>query len=659
MAYHAQVAIPALGGLYVRNIDDCLPDQAFAEFDNSTNVALSAVSWAHLLCDSPIGDLKPHRLIDRFLRDLRHDIKTTIISFASLWDEIVSHSHVTPSDIPPELMAGCKRTPIFREILQYFRSGDGELFGFISTFLLFGKKLYFEDPTFHSTSLRGWIENEQRLNTVQPNKAVLQDLRAICSWILAEWEEEHFLPLHGGGSCSNSKPTIQSKERSHKLPAILHDVIVENKLHLRSVYDMFELGVDGFNDASRTSKLLFVPKDLRKSRTICMEPVSLQWFQQGIRLWLEKAIALGPMGRNIPLKDQSQNRALAQYGSLSSLVDTIDLSSASDLVHTDLVEAIFPPRIFQYLIASRSSHTDVGGVCSVKLTKFAPMGSALCFPVQSIIYSAVVALASIYWRHGNEISGSFSAAEVPYLYHTSVDSTSLRPKYGRLIACSIFGDDIITDHRITSSTITLLQDLGFIPNVEKSFIGDVPFRESCGGFYLNGKDVTPLRFKGIQALPNGSVDVVKSLSSLIELANLALDRGYYNLRSALIQLILHADFDGVYKTSSGINPILFSSHDDKDTSFSLRAQLPRNPHLLFDFEEGRRGSNSIRFQRIEVRSVAPAIANSETLSYDYEGYLHSAWWRGKTTEVPQLEAGLGISRLDDQKMAIKWRWTPA
>jgi len=56
---------------------------------------------------------------------------------------------------------------------------------------------------------------------------------------------------------------------------------------------------------------------------------------------------------------------------------------------------------------------------------------------------------------------------------------------------SVFGDDIVLPTYLAGTLMELLGDVNFIVNNEKSFTsGD--FRESCGGDYRAGKDVTPV-----------------------------------------------------------------------------------------------------------------------------------------------------------------------
>jgi hypothetical protein len=73
---------------------------------------------------------------------------------------------------------------------------------------------------------------------------------------------------------------------------------------------------------------------------------------------------------------------------------------------------------------------------------------------------------------------------------------------------SVYGDDIICPQEITSLVIWALEYFGFQVNTEKSCI-DGPYRESCGGHYRNGYDITPFYIR----------KPIERLTDLIDIAN--------------------------------------------------------------------------------------------------------------------------------------------
>lgn len=107
------------------------------------------------------------------------------------------------------------------------------------------------------------------------------------------------------------------------------------------------------------------------------------------------------------------------------------------------------------------------------MTKFAPMGSACCFPIEAAIFWAL-AIAAMYPSTKAIYSAFFHrrARQIPHMERVSV-----------------FGDDIIIPNRYAESYCTLLEDLGLTVNHTKSYTSG-PFRESCGADYYDGTDVS-------------------------------------------------------------------------------------------------------------------------------------------------------------------------
>lgn len=252
----------------------------------------------------------------------------------------------------------------------------------------------------------------------------------------------------------------------------------------------------------RISQTIFVPKSYKTFRTISMEPTTLQYFQQGVWKVIDGHVSRDKYLRNhIGFHDQSRNRVLAQRGSLSRNYATLDLSSASDLVGYELVKKVFKGTwLLRYLVTLRSQKTCLPDGRILKLRKFAPMGSSLCFPVETIIFAAICEFVT----RGLGFSGDYS----------------------------VFGDDIIVPTNCVERVVDLLTSLGFVVNHKKSF-SDVTcwFRESCGGEYIDGVDVTPVRISRKYA----SQDDVVRFTKLISLANNAYRKNYYALRYCFLK----------------------------------------------------------------------------------------------------------------------------
>lgn len=227
------------------------------------------------------------------------------------------------------------------------------------------------------------------------------------------------------------------------------------------------------NDAK--SRVTFVPKTATAVRSISVEPVVLQFEQQRYNSILRESIKRCDILSNcLDLSDQSKNKELALIGSRTGAWSTLDLSSASDLLSLSLVKEIIggvSADLLDGLIGCRSPSYEYDGV-SYPMKKYAGMGNATTFPVQSICFS-VIAIAAI-------LNHAFSEQR----------------RRGNLVAYAsscirIYGDDIIVKSEYTHVVVDLLERFGLKLNRHKSFWTG-KFRESCGCDAYDGVDVTPV-----------------------------------------------------------------------------------------------------------------------------------------------------------------------
>lgn len=220
-----------------------------------------------------------------------------------------------------------------------------------------------------------------------------------------------------------------------------------------------------------TSRLLTVPKDSRGPRIICCEPVELMYIQQGVARDLMYYIEHHDYTKgHVNFVDQTINNRLVLEASASLEWATIDLSDASDRVGVALVQYLFPEWVSRKWLALRSTATELPDGTVVPLRKFAAMGSALCFPVESLVFWALA--VGCIWECTSDLS---FALDCVYVY----------------------GDDIIVKDEYALRVMNTLESAGLKVNRDKSFIGSVPFRESCGVDGLLGHDVTPLRIRNL------------------------------------------------------------------------------------------------------------------------------------------------------------------
>lgn len=226
------------------------------------------------------------------------------------------------------------------------------------------------------------------------------------------------------------------------------------------------------------ARLVAVPKNADGPRTISAEPKELMWFQQGIWRYMRGAIQNHVLTRgHVNFDDQEVNRGLALESSLSGEYATLDLSAASDRVSLALVYMVFPRKLLDSLLATRSTHwtfpesADIKGL--VELKTFAPMGSAVCFPVESILFWALCVgiLVRIHEMDIKEAAGQ----------------------------TFIYGDDIIIPSYAAHDVMRFLEKFHFKVNESKSYVNSF-YRESCGMNAFRGECVTPIRIKKLMPL---------------------------------------------------------------------------------------------------------------------------------------------------------------
>lgn len=253
-------------------------------------------------------------------------------------------------------------------------------------------------------------------------------------------------------------------------------------------------------------KVVQVPKTVETPRIIAEEPTCMQFMQQGIFRGLRQEMDQTYLVDLIGTRSQEPNQLLAREGSLNGDLATLDLSEASDRVSNLLVQALFDrfPDLSDAVQACRSRRADVPGHGVIPLARFASMGSALTFPVESMVFLIIVLLGM------EEALGTRFTKTI-----------QIMDLIGRV---RIYGDDIIVPVEAVPSVVKYLEAYGLRVNHHKSFWTG-KFRESCGMEYFDGVDVTICRAR--QLLPTRRKDV-KELIAAVELRNHLYLRGLWN-----------------------------------------------------------------------------------------------------------------------------------
>lgn len=218
----------------------------------------------------------------------------------------------------------------------------------------------------------------------------------------------------------------------------------------------------------RGSQLFTVRKNRETDRTCGKEASLNMFFQLGAGACVEQLLM---KGHNIDLSLQpNRNKAMAKEGSVTGKFATIDLRSASDTISTTLVQYLLPRRLFALLNLIRSKEMLVNDEW-VELHMFSSMGNGFTFPLQTLIFAALV-------RAAYQVLG------------IKPRTKGLERNY------SVFGDDIICLKEAYHFVCQILESCGFHVNDTKSFhVGS--FRESCGGDYFKGFDVRAVYLKEV------------------------------------------------------------------------------------------------------------------------------------------------------------------
>jgi hypothetical protein len=242
--------------------------------------------------------------------------------------------------------------------------------------------------TEHSKAFR--IVDESLPLEITREDPVLDYATLLIAEVLSTFEKEKILPRHGPGSVAEGIKHVDKMDNLQIIETAekefpFYEWCVPS---LSAVCDLYHKYSSQGSKPFGTAKVLFVPKDSRGPRVISCEPVTLQYLQQGIMMQMVLCIEDSPLTKGrVNFTDQTVNRRYAYYGSLGGNWATLDMKDASDRVSTALVERLFAKtHVLPLLLATRSQETLLPDGTTVRLRKFAPMGSAVCFPVEALVF---------------------------------------------------------------------------------------------------------------------------------------------------------------------------------------------------------------------------------------------------------------------------------
>lgn len=216
------------------------------------------------------------------------------------------------------------------------------------------------------------------------------------------------------------------------------------------------------------SRFRTVPKNQTAVRPIATEPTGNMCLQLAAGEYITGALRW--VGLDISTQ-QAKNRELARQGSMCGTLATLDLKDASSMQTPQLIELVWPSKWFNLFMRLRSPKIEMQKGVWIEANMISTMGNGFTFPMMTMTILALL-----------------------YGYRCCRGGPSNRIDWS---ITGVYGDDIILKACEADEFIDILHRSGYVVNREKSFVGG-PFRESCGGDYKSGVDVTPFYVKNLQ-----------------------------------------------------------------------------------------------------------------------------------------------------------------
>jgi hypothetical protein len=502
-------------------------------------LALCIYEDACAKCTADVSDLRDMKtLVSRVENEGLSFLTITLPSFSRALEQGLADGFIGPCSFPGFRKVGCvpaflrgfigqvfdlETGRIYDEIFNPPSSDSSVIVGCIRQICLAFKKIELDcTPQRVASALEGFIATERSFQMfelpIEERAHFVHVSSVLWDNMLGDLRLDMCTPRHGPGSTAdgisgNSK--FQLRYWYDRLEPYFP--VIDNGYSVSAVgsWELDKLTMVPF-DQELPVKVTPVPKTLKGPRIIAIEPVCMQYAQQGIRDRLYAIIESHWMtsGR-VNFTDQSINQSLAMIGSMTGRLATIDLSDASDRVPRSLALEMFRGNrdLCDAIDACRSTHAKMpDGSVYGPLSKFASMGSALCFPVEAMYFYTIC------------VGSLLKQLELPVTYANCL-------MVGRMV--HVYGDDIIVPSAYAVGVLDSLQKYNCKVNTAKTFFTG-RFRESCGVDAYLGEEVTPTYVGTLR--PKNRRQASECIS-WVSTANLFYKRGYWRTSSLMFKYV--------------------------------------------------------------------------------------------------------------------------
>lgn len=598
------------------------------------------------LYDCPLFYSKPKRFVYKFVRgfiDRTVSFINSKPSFHQAINDLKNLGNEFLRSLTSDTADSLVESPIYLAIRQVFVQKDNaRLVKWIYQYHVLLSKMPVDRPDLLKPAETAWAERQAIDYSGISFDGDLVDLRTLVSWLTDV--ELLNAGKHGPGVVNNRLVKDGKTSRAKAIADKNSVYAISPALAAHDYIHPVESVSLAKRECVHIDELTHVAKDSGSLRAITITTSGLQYYQQLIKIYIyhqTDVLRELPLSNFVRFSDQTLSQQVALLGSKNNddewMPATIDLKDSSDRLSLDLVSNLFTGDELHFLMVGRSdgSETSLG---YIEHSMYGGMGSALTFPVQTIIYTAFALLATIRTWH------TVHMGKTPYDLSEYLGIEGLRFIPKRLAdRIRIYGDDIALPSAAATELFRLLRKFGLVVNENKSFIGSSPIRESCGIYAYRGVDITPQRLRIPIYHTRERID-----SAVFDAYRQAINLSFFNdmptLRRSLIKNLLRSS---VFASSSGgrkASALATHKIDPKDLLWEpYRGRQNHYIGFISTKSSSPTGSKMIFGQRTSVYSVWHGATSSED-NFDSEFYWLTQSYSGMSIKDIQSEAHAKIPR---------------